>query len=174
MLCSQPLWHTPCYLLTLSRALCTAESPEFSILCSQEQNVPVFQEGFQTSKQERGAGSSASDKDSKFAHGHSWERLSLVTDPKAKASGLESSAQTPRVPGLGLHREGTWCSCSCSPLSAPVASIQGNQLQQGAWRSRAPGSNVIAVMLPFCLQAKRKAKAVGYPRRFYCHRWEYS
>lgn len=98
--------------------------------------------------------------DNRNVHGYSWERLSLVTDSKAKAAGPESSAQTPKDPGLGLHREGTWCGCPRSPLSVPVTSIQGNQVQQGAWRSRAPSPNVKSVTLPFCLQAKRKAKVV--------------
>lgn len=162
MLCSQHIafstYHVGCCLI-ISWALCTAESPEVSILCSQVQDVPVFQESFQISKQERRAGSAASDKDNRNACGHSWERLSLFTDPKAKATGPESSAQTSR--DLGLHREGTWCSCPCPPLSAHLALIQVNQVQQGAWRGRAPGSNANAVILPFYLKAKRKVKVVA-------------
>ena len=139
MLCSQPLRHTPRCCSTVSWALCTAESPEVSILCSQVQDVPVFQESFQVSKQERRAGSAASDKDSRNACGHSWERLSLFTDPKAKAAGPESSAQISR--DLGLHREGTWCSCPC-PLYQPIW-----PQSRGTKSSKGPGEAGLQVQM---------------------------
>lgn len=78
-----------------------------SLFCAHRYRMSLSSRGAFKSPIERGAGSAASDKGNRNARGHSWETLSLSTDPKTKAAGPESNAQTFRDLGLGLHREGT-------------------------------------------------------------------
>ena len=59
--------------------------------------------------------------------------------PKAKAAGPESSAQISR--DLGLHREGTWCSCPC-PLYQPIW-----PQSRGTKSSKGPGEAGLQVQM---------------------------